>query len=92
MGHLIYCCTCNIFAICIDNFFYVLEGTDKDAIIGLLTTRSKAQRHSISESYQKQESNVSQCFHIKIWMYIHDLYAMLLSCAVCSSVLLTYFK
>ncbi|XP_028396288.1 uncharacterized protein LOC114520254 isoform X2 [Dendronephthya gigantea] len=33
-------------------------GTDKDAIIGLLTTRSKEQRHGISEEFQKKESKV----------------------------------
>jgi hypothetical protein len=45
--------------ICSDNLFDVFEGTDKDAIIGLLATRSKVQRHGISEAYQKQESKVS---------------------------------
>jgi hypothetical protein len=50
--------------ICSDNLFDVYEGTDKDAIIGLLATRSKVQRHGISEAYQKQESKVSwfSCF------------------------------
>jgi predicted transcriptional regulator len=40
-------------------FCLSVKGTDKDAIIGLLTARSKAQRHEISEMYQKQESKVS---------------------------------
>ena len=62
-----------MFATCSDDFFYVFEGTDKDAIIGLLTTRSKAQRHSISESYQKHESKVSEYFHIKIDLHYRYL-------------------
>ena len=67
-----------MFGTCSDVLFYGFKATDKDAIIGLLTMRCKTQRHGISDSYQKQENKVSQCFHFKAYLHrgssIYDLH------------------
>jgi hypothetical protein len=42
------------------NFFKKSAGKGKNAVIDLLTTRTKEQRHEIGEAYKKKENEVSR--------------------------------
>lgn len=47
----------------------IIPGKEKNTIVDVLTTRTKAQRHAVSEEYLKQEKEVGKhIFKLRIFV------------------------